>query len=347
MKKIMRIYKWITLAVLFQVLVFSYMEFIYLPNRGAAITTAFEFTEGVIKSKVIKIPADAEGIIVSHSGSYAAFKQGSKLIVTDMGSGRVLKSIDAAGGYFSFFRWLPDRDMLIHSIKEPDGKKGNVRISTYDLGPGLERSYPQITGLPDGSEITDIELSPLTNVVYFMVKTGESRIKVYKYNIMDELGFVMNTGVKTVFGETAYADNLIYQAEDGKITIRSGKTGRKTYLPVKGNLLLLAVDAEDNIYAGQLDDSGSIVAVHHGKAGKKPKEWEKTELDVPVSSPSDVVITPDGSIFRVYEKEKFICDTFDGSKFSYEGELLEILDDYIVSKDDRRLRLTAFIKEDI
>ena len=345
MKRIVRIYKWIVLAVLFQVLVFSYMEFVYLPNRGAVKATAFEFSNDALKSRSIKIPADAEGPLVSYDGSYAVYMQGVRLRVTDIKSGRTLKTLDASGGDFSFYRWLPDRDMLIYSIKEPEEKKGQVRISTFDLGPGLERSYPKITGLPEGSVITDIELSPLTNVVYAMVKTGETRIKVYKYNIMDNLKFVMNAGVKAIFKETAYSDNLIYQEDGGKITIRSGKTGGKTYLPIKGNLQLLDIDAEDNIYAGQLDDSGKIVAVHCGKADKQSKEWEKTEPEVPFSV-SEVVITPDGSIYTVSEKDRFIRDMVDGSKFSYEGELLEVLDDYIISKDGRRLRLTAIIKED-
>ena len=346
MKRIVRIYKWIVLAVLFQVLVFSYMEFVYLPNRGAVKATAFEFSEDEVKSKSIKIPADAQGALVSYDGSYAVYLQGARLIVADIKKGgRVCKTLNASGGEFSFYRWLPDRDMLIYSIKEPDAKKGQVRISTFDVGPGLERSYPKITDLPEGSMITDIELSPLTNVVYAMVKTGETRIKVYKYNIMDDLDFIMNMGIKAVFKETAYSDSLIYQEAGGKITVRSGKTGKKTYLPVKGSLQLLDVDAEDNIYAGQLDDAGKIIAVHCGKADKGSKEWKKTETGAPLAL-SEVVITPDGSLYRVSGKDRTILDMVDGSKFSYEGELLEILDDYIISKDDRRLRLTAINKED-
>jgi hypothetical protein len=107
----------------------------------------------------------------------------------------------------------------------------------------------------------------------------------------------------------------------------------------------LDVDAEDNIYAGQLDDSGKIVAVYHGKADNQSKEWEKTELNSPYAL-SEVVVTPDGSIYAISEKDRFILDKVDGSKFSYEGELLGIIDDYIISKDGRRLRLTAIIKED-
>ncbi|NJD03104.1 MAG: hypothetical protein FIA99_11050 [Ruminiclostridium sp.] len=345
MKRISKVYKWIMLAVLFQIFVFSYMEFVYLPGRGAVKATAFEFSDNIVKSGSMRLPADAEGALVSFDGTYAAYIQGGRLKTADIKRGNTLKTLDASGGDFSFYRWLPDRDMLIYSIKEPDGKKGQVRISTFDVGQKLERSYPKITGLPEGSVITDIELSSLTNVVYTMVKTGETRIKVYKYNIMDELSFIMNTDIKTIFKETVYSDNLLYQEDGGNITVRSGKTGRKSYLPVKGSLRLLAIDAEDNIYAGQVDDSGRLVAVYHGKDDTQSKEWKKTELGIPIAV-TDVFITPDGSIYMVSGKDRFIRDVVDGSRFSYEGELLEILDDYIISKDDRRLRLTAIIKDD-
>ncbi len=343
MKGLARIYKWIVLAVLFQVFVFSYLEFVYLPNRGAVKATAFELPDTAVKSRSIKIPADAKGACVSFDGSYAVYLQGEKLVVADTKNGKNLKTLNASGGEFSFYRWLPDRDMLIYSIKEPEGKKGQVMISTFDLRPDLERSYPNITGLPAGSSVTEIELSPLTNVVYAMVKTGETRIKVYKYNIMDNLTSVMNASVKAVFKETLYSDNLVYQEPGKRVTIRSGKNGKSTYIPVKGNFQLLALDDEDNIYAGELDDSGKITAVHYGKADSK--EWKKTALDAPFS-PSEVVVTPGGSIYTISGDEKFIRDRTDGSQFTYEGELLEVLDDYIVSKDDGRLKMTAIIRED-
>ncbi len=345
MKKALMIYKWILLAVLFQALVFSYLEFIYLPNRGAVKATAFEVSDGNIKSKNVRIPADAANISVSYNGFYAAYGQGNKIVLIDIRSGKKLKTLDASGGTFSYFRWLPDRDMLIYSTKAPDGEKGKVRISTYDVGPNLERSYPNIADLPEDSETVDIELSPLTNVVYAMIRTGDSKVKVYKYNIMDELSFVMNTGSKTVFKETAYSDNLVYQADGGKVTVRSGKSGKNGSLPVKESLVLLAVDSEDNVYAGQLDDTDKITAVHWGKLDQKSGEWKKTNLDTPSLAP-ELFITPNGSLYRVSRQDKQVVDEGDGSKISFEGEFLEVLDDYVVSLDGSRLKLTAIAKEE-
>lgn len=346
MKKLSRLYKWIALAVLFQVAVLSYMEFIYLPNRGAVTATSFEPGKTAVKSKSMKLPGDAQGVLVSFNGVHAAYMQGEKLVVADIDrGGKVLKTLEAAGGKFGYYRWLPDRDMLIYSITEPEGKKGQVLVSTLDLGPMLERSYPKMTGLPHGSAVTDIELSPLTNIVYTMVKTSETAIKVYKYNIMDDLTYVMKANTEAVFKETSYTDNLIYQDKGGKITIRNGTTAKKTYLPVKGTMKLLAVDAEDNIYAGQLNDGGKVIKVHYGRSDQTAKEWKETELKGAFEV-SELAVTPDGSIYTIAEKDNFIQDTATGNKFSYEGSLIEILDDYIISIDGQKLRLTAIVKSE-
>ena len=104
--------------------------------------------------------------------------------------------------------------MLIYSIKEPEGITGRVRISTYDISAELDRSYPDIKNLPSGSEIIEIELSPLTNIVYPMIKTSSSRARIYKFDIMDNLSLIMKTDLSTIIKETMYSDRLIYQTAE-------------------------------------------------------------------------------------------------------------------------------------
>jgi hypothetical protein len=339
-----KLYRWILIAVLFQLVVFSYIEFIYLPNRGNVRATAYEMEDEKATDKSLKVSSDMEDITVSYNGFYVACRQDNKLVITDIRSRKKVKTLDGGNVDFTYFRWLPDRDMLIYSTKEPEGKKGQVMISTYDVGANLERSYPKITKLATGSEVIDIELSPLTNVVYSVIKTSDKKLRVYKFNIMDDLSYIMNTSVSTVFKETMYDDSLVYQTEEGKITIRSGKNGAKSYIPVKGNLKLFSLDADDNIYVGSFDESGKVAAIQYGKSSQKADEWKKVKLDSPITA-SDVYITPDGSIYRKAENENLVYDLKDGNSIKYIGEFLEILDNYIVSRDNGRLRLTGITKD--
>lgn len=341
MKKIKRIYRWIIISVLLQLIALSYINFVYLPNRGVIKSTMYESAEDSIKSKSMRVPSDVDKISVSFNGLFAAYIKGNNLIITDILKKRTVKSISASGGEFTYFRWLPDRDMLIYSVKSPGGKKGQALISTYDIGPGLDRSYPKITGLPEGSTVVDIELSALTNVVYTAIKTGESRIKIYKYNIMDNLSFIMNTGISTVLKETAYADNLVYQGDDGRIRLRSGKGGRSSSISFKSKVILLAVDSEDNIYAGELNKEKKVTGIRCGKLDQQVKMWKLIKPDAP-ALPSDLFVTPDGSVYRAARKESCVY-TASGS-YPYTGVLLDMLDDYIVSRDGNWLKLTALNK---
>ena len=150
--------------------------------------------------------------------------------IVDLDNKKVVKKLYRSGGSFSYFRWLPDRDMLIYTIKEPDGKSGCVRISTYDIVPELDRSYPDIINLPADSTVIDLQLSPLTNIVYPMIQTSDSRVRIYQFDIMDDLELIMKADLGMIIRETMYEDNLVYQPVDGKITVRNGRTGKKTVL---------------------------------------------------------------------------------------------------------------------
>jgi hypothetical protein len=166
MKKLKTIFKWILLSFLLQSAVLAYFNFIYLPNRGKYKVTAYEADFVQRKNRSYVLPRGAIVVSVSFDGLYAAYKKENNVVIVDVDKKKIIKELDTAGGSITYCRWLPDRDMLIYAVKEPDGERGQVRIATYDIGPGLERSYPDIENLPEGSEVINIELSPLTNVVY-------------------------------------------------------------------------------------------------------------------------------------------------------------------------------------
>ncbi|NTV91273.1 MAG: hypothetical protein HGA22_13090, partial [Clostridiales bacterium] len=286
----------------------------------------------------MKIPEAAENVTVSYNGMYAAYKLDNNIVLVNLDKRKEVRTLTQTNGSFTFFRWLPDRDMLIYSAKEPDGKSGEVGISTYDIEAELERSYPNITDLAEGSSVVDIELSPLTNVVYTMIRTGETKTKVYKFNIMDDLSYIMSATADTILKETSYVDKLVYQKPDGKITIRNGKTGKASTLSRKGSYVLLAVDKDDRIYAGQVDENGKVGAVVFGKTDVKSANWEKIELASPADA-SDVFITPDGGIFVDDPETDTIESVSAGTSLKYEGSMIEMLDDYCVSLDGRKLEV--------
>lgn len=343
MKKQNPIIRWISISIILQVAILAYVNFIYLPNRGKVSVSAFNFADENISDKTVKLPNNAENIEISYNGLYAAYKLDNRFEVYDVKAGKVVKKLDANSGQISYFRWLLDRDILIYSVSEPDGKKGQVQLLTYDIGAGEERNYPKLTGLNDGSEVIDIEVSALTNVVYFKVKTSETRVKIYKYNIMDRLKFVMNAKVDTVIKETAYEDNLVYSDTKNDIYVVKGSNSSKDKLYFKENLVLLEIDSEDNVYAGVLNDSGKVESIKAGKIDTPEKEWKTVELKN-AAAPEDIYIPDEGRIYIADRGNGKITDVQSGSSYDYKGELLDVLDDYKATLEGNKLHLTAVAK---
>ena len=343
MKKLKMIYCWILISVILQVAVLSYVNFIYLPGRGAIKATMYEAEAADVKGRSLKLPEGAGEVAVSFDGLYAAYRIDQNLVIADMDTRKTVKTLEPSGGEFNCFRWLPDREMLIYSIKEPDGKSGQVRISTYDIGPGLDRSYPAVKSLPKDSEVTDIVLSPLTNVVYPMIKVSKTKAKIYKFDIMDNLKFIMNTSTSTNIFETMYSDSLVYQSPDSGIRIRSGRTGGISRLPVKLATKLLATDDNDFIYAAATDKTGSLTAIYSGKAEQKAEEWETLSPERPLKA-ENVYVTAGGTIYYAEVDTKKVHALEGTGVTEYQGDLLTVLEDYAVSIDGNKLLVKVLKK---
>jgi hypothetical protein len=341
MKKLKTLFKWILISIVLQTAVLAYLNYVYLPNRGHFRSTMYETELPAVKNRSVRLPEGASDISVSYDGLYAAYKMGRRLEIADIDKKKIIRKLEPSGGEFTYFRWLPDREMLIFAEKEPEGKSSSVRISTYDIVPELNRSYPDIEKLPEGSGVIDIELSPLTNIVYPMIQTSDTRARVYKFDIMDNLKLIFKTDLTTIIKETMYTDNLIYQPAGERIRIMNGRTGKVTYAPVKEADLLLAVDDNDIIYAAVTDDTGNVTAVWYGKAGSKSDAWEKASLSAPVL-PDDIFITAGGEVFAADRSSGTIkCIKGGRDLLEYDGELLTVLDDYLVTLDGGKLVLRA------
>ena len=181
---------------------------------------------------------------------------------------KIVKLIDSDNGEINYYRWVPDRNIVIYSFKSSGAKNGTVQIDTYDVDTDLERSYPEIGELPKGSEVNDIELSALTNIVYVKIKAENANAIIYKFNIMNNLNYVMDTSINTVIKETYYSDNLLYQDKKNRIYIRDGIKGGSKLLSFKGKMVLLGIDGEDKAYIGELNNDNKVYKLYYGKAGQ-------------------------------------------------------------------------------
>lgn len=341
MKAVARIYRWILIAVILQLGVLAYFDFFYLPGGGNIRATMYEAEGEELTNWSVKIPGTAEDIKVSQNGRFAGYISGDKLHILDVRSKKVSKTFGNGKDKIPFYRWLPDRNMIIYSIQSKDGKQGSVKITTYDLDSGVERSYPEISGLQEGSFLADLELSPLTNVVYAKVKVSDTKAKVYKFNIMDNLKFVMNMAPDEDMRETGYTDRLLYE-KGGKLYVRDGRTGSASLLAFKNNMALLYIDSEDKAYAGQLNSEKAVENIFYGEPGKEAaKSWKQVKLERP-ALPEDILISASGMIFIQEKEEHAVYNPLSGERITFEGNLIQVFDRSIITRDGGRLKLTVF-----
>lgn len=336
-----RIYKWMIISVVFQLIVVSFFNFIYIPGRGKISVPAIE---EVTKPKVdvkFEIPKAALNIKVSFDGLYAGYIIDNKLEIFDVQKKKNIKTISAAGEQLSYYRWLPDRNMIIYSLNSSTAKSGHVQINSYDIDSAEEKKFPEITNLDKNSEVTDIELSPLTNIVYAFIKVGNSQARVYQFDIMNKIRAVIPFSQDTLIKETNYSDKLVYQDSKNKLFVRDGIRSVTWAFPYKNKMVLFDIDNEDKVFVGELNKENNITKIKFGKLTVEPdKAWNTITLKKPVL-PNSIMVTRNGVIYEIVDSENAVYTIPDNRKLSYKGKFIEILDDYIVSLDNSELELTV------
>lgn len=339
MKAIIRVYKWILLSVILQVLVLFFINNIYL-NRGGEIKVTSLDTDGKAKKDInVKVPSGVEYVKVSFDTAFAAYIKSGSLEIFDLQKKKVKETITPEGDGINYFRWLSDRNMLIYSESSAGDKSGSVKVTTHDVDSGTKRSYPPITKLSKQCEVVDIQLSALTNIVYVKVKASETSASIYKYNIMDNLTHVMNTGVGTVIKETVYTDKLVYQDSKNKVFVNDGIKGRKWQIPYKNKIALIGIDSEDKVYVGDLNKENKVYNIHYGKVTTNSvKGWNRIDLKEPLS-PENIIVSPDDFIFEIRAGENAVIDVQNGKRIEFKGKYMEVIKGYVVSLNGNELRL--------
>lgn len=346
MKKIKMIYKWIIISITLQTIVLVYLNYFYLPRRGKVTATIIEQTNMVSSDWRIQIPDSAGSPCVSYDGRYAAYFYDGKIVVIDAVNENETASISAEEGELTYFRWLPDRNMLIYASCSNVKKHSIVTISTYDVITGDKRSYPDISKLPLYSRTVGIELSPLTNIVYVKIKTGDGRALIYRFNIMDNCEFIANKELGVVIRETNYSDKLVYQEGNYMIIVRDGSDKSEYALEFEGKMALLGIDSEDKVYAAELNNDGKAIFVHYGEINTADvSSWEKLYLNKAVD-PERLIISKGGAIYMNIPEESRVLAMEVDREYKYTGELIEITDNYIVTRKKGQLTL-SLINTDI
>jgi hypothetical protein len=342
LKLIGRIAKWTAVSIIFQLVILSYFNFIYLPKRNEVDVVILEPQEEKVGNRRIPLPRDASQIKASHNGRYAAYLYKDQLRIVDTKNKKIIKKLSSEGNGFSYYRWLQDRNMIIYSPRKSAADSNLIEISTYNVDWDILRNYPVIETMKKDSEVTSIELSPLTNMVYIKVETS-TNASIYKFDIMDNLNFIMNIDKSTVMKKSFFNDILILQDKDYNLYIWNGKEKHILDIPTTNRVILLGIAGEDKVFLGELDKLEKIQRLLAGKIISNTNiNWQEIEIEL-VLDPKNIYVFQTEEVFIVEKDNNIVYSLMENSRHLYRGEFIEFLDKHIVSRDGRYLILQEIV----
>jgi len=335
-----RIGIWIVVSLSLQFLGLFYINHYFLANDSKVVTKKVVYDKSkIIKNNDIVAPVNAKNILVSYDAKYLSYFENEELKIVNC-KDRTIKNIKAEdGNKISFSKWLPDRNRILIVEKKIDVQASNLVLYSYDV---LKSEKVKIKELASGAtnyEVADIQLSPLTGVIYIKVLIGDNS-SIYKIDRMGEI--TKESIIPNSVGNIAsvrHEDKLVYEGlVDNKIYSTSGDQS----LSVKGvdKLTLIGNDYEDNLYIGEVKDK-LISKIYYGKTSENIKQWKAFNLQIP-SSKDDLFVSSDGKVYQNHASKSVIKEVNSGIETSYKGEILQLYSKGIVTLLNNKISFILF-----
>lgn len=345
MKKIEMIVLWSLLAIALQVLGYYYLDQVYLTaeTRYQEIKVSNEKKE-VSNQVQVKIPGGSEKISLSSDGKYVAYSENAVIKVLDTENDSFNYLI--LEGEISYYKWLPDRDIMI--VAEKYSQEGNqvLRFLSYDAQRDRESKLLDGSGeilkipLPNAEAgIADITLSPLTHIMYVKVTSDDQKSHVYSINVMNQLKRLKTASdaIGNIF-IPPHGTRLIYEELETERIMVSGSDNLQIDSAEK--LALLGVDSEDRIYLGKLEDN-QVTQIFYGNLDTPTEFWPTIRLPQSVTKEA-IQLTKDGQIYLNDFSKRVIFNVRSGKETAYQGEFIQLYDTGIAALVNGKLVKTPF-----
>lgn len=340
MKVLKRIVAWSMVSILLQCSVLFYLNKYYLSTE-----TSFEAKKVVEKptnkkDAIVNVPDDAKHINISYDAKYLAFYDKDVLEVINTKTGDVKKVGFDKDVKVSFYKWIPDRNRMLIAEKITTKSTSGFKLSYYDVDKDVKEHIKDLTWADSKSEVQDIQVSTLTNVIYVKVAHSGQRSNIYWIDIMKQMkkvdtkSYIIGTIVSIPHEDKLVYEDLTYHTisvtnMSKPITIKDVKT-----------TCLLGVDGEDNIYIGELEGE-NIKRVYSGDLKQNTSTWHVTEISGTYGK-SDIFVTFEGKMYLNDGLKGIIHDMKTGKDTPYSGKIVQIYTEGIASISDGKLVKTIF-----
>ena len=338
MKIFKRILLWSSFSIILQLSGLLYINNYFLSNNSD-----FKISKVVNNKKAnasVYIPEGAQNINVSYNGRYIAYYDKDVLKVISTITGEV-KTIEFNKGVkVSYYKWLSDRNRLLIAEKHTSNSGNKFELAYYDVDKGSKDVIKELTLADKKAEVTEIEASPLTNIIYIKITLNGNRNSIYWLNIMSDIAKIdTKTNVIGNIRLIPHEDKLVYEDSiNNKIYI----TKEKNNLNINGVLKpsLISVDNNDNIYIGSVVNKG-INKLYYGALDQDPSTFKVIDLGREVSK-NDIYVSMVGTIYVNDNFKGVVKDISTGKEYIYPGTFVQIYEGGIVSLSESKVLKTEF-----
>lgn len=343
----MKVYKmiiiWVLISISIQVIGLSYLDKYYFVESSDIKSIKLEVVpKKVNKNIVIEIDPTAKQTQISNDGKYLSYYENDKLKVVDSDTGTVntVKIVD--GATLSFYKWLPDRNRIILAEKMVRNGNSIIKFYYYDVSKNITEEVRNDAAdkeiyldLKNGkSEIEDIELSPLTNVMYVKVLDPGKRNVIYRLNIMADMNKLKTKAYSIGKMQISYTEDEIY-FEDLLYKRIINSEGNVAKTPEMENPSIVGSDSENNIYVADVK-SGLVSKLYWGTYKGNAITWNSKELLIPTQV-KNIHVLLNGKIYINDAINAKVTELISGDQTSYTGVLQSIYSKGIAAIDEGKL----------
>ncbi|MBP1744338.1 MAG: hypothetical protein H6Q58_1316 [Firmicutes bacterium] len=346
----MKIFKtitiWAMLSLVLQMSGFFYVNNYFLSDETNIKVSKLVKNTDEKKEAEVFVPEEAENISASYNGRYMAYYDSDVLKIVTMSTGEEKTVEFDEDVEVSYYRWLSDRNRMLIAEKHKTSSGINFELSYYDVDKDTKDAIETLTWAGKNAEVSDIEASPLTNLIFIKVALNDYTSSIYSLNIMEDKKKV-STVVDTIgnIGIVPHVDKLYYEDAANSRVYATGSKNRITV----GNAektTLLSVDNNDNVYIGELAVDNTVVRIYYGQAGADTSTYSLVELASSYFR-EDICISNDGKIYLNDNLKGTITDSATGKEYVYPGIFIQIYDGGIMSLSENQVMKTTFSDDNI
>ncbi len=294
-----------------------------------------ECNSDTVNESYLQIPTMSEKVLVSYNSKYLVYTDNDNVYLGNINKNVTNKINSNNDESILFYSWLDNRDILVMVEKVNIGGKEKLQLVTYNAENLQAKNVQTICDYKSGMEIKQITESILTGVYYINISNNKENI-IYRIDRNDKLtkADIETSDIKSI-EELQHMDRLVYQDSDtGNILMTN--PSEKLKITSKNNVLL-GVDKNDNVYLGIVNNE-RIESIIYGTIDADTNNWTKVDIGNDLDS-TNIKISRDGNVFIPIIEGHEVKNIINDKSYSYDGQLIQIQDNSIISMDEKGMIL--------